>query len=80
MSGPREERERVRSGAREGVRLRYVLVELLLLLLVADAEVEVEGGLMLREAAEALPEGGPENRNGGGAREGCGVEGESVAI
>lgn len=42
--------------------------------------MEVEGGLMLREAAEALPERGPEKRNGGGAREGCAVEGESVAI
>lgn len=80
VSGPREERERVRSGAREGVWLRWVVVGLLLLLLVVVVEVEVEGGLMLREAAEALPEGGPEKRNGGGAREGCGVEGESVAI
>lgn len=53
---------------------------LLLLLLVVVVEVDVEGGLMLREAAEALPEGGPEKRNGGGAREGCGVEGGSVAI
>lgn len=53
---------------------------LLFLLLAVVIEVEVEGGLMLRETAEALPEGGPEKRNGGGAREGCGVEGESVAI
>lgn len=30
----------------------------------------MERGLMLREAAEALPDGGPEKRNGGGAREG----------
>lgn len=80
MSGPREERERVRSGAREGVCFRWVYVGLLLLLPVVVFEVEVEGGLMLRDAAEALPEGGPEKRNGGGAREGCGVDGESVAI
>lgn len=79
VSGPREERERLRGGARGGVWLRRVLVGLLLLLLVVVVEMEVEG-LMLREAAEALPEGGPEKRNGGGAREGCGVEGESVAI
>lgn len=80
VSGSREEWERVRSGDREGVWLRWVLVGLLLLLLVVVIEVEVEGGLMLREAAEALPEGGPEKRNGGGAREGCGFGGESVAI
>lgn len=82
VSGSREEweRERVRSGDREGVWLRWVLVGLLLLLLVVVIEVGVEGGLMLREAAEALPEGGPEKRNGGGAREGCRFGGESVAI
>lgn len=73
LSGSRKERERVRSGAREGV-------DVLLLLLAVFILVEVEGGLRLREAAEALPEGGPEKRNGGGAREGCGVEGERVAI
>lgn len=80
LSGSRKERERVRSGAREGVWLRWELVDVLLLLLAVFILVEVEGGLRLREAAEALPEGGPEKRNGGGAREGCGVEGESVAI
>lgn len=82
MSGSREERERERvwSGAREGVWLRWALVGLLPLLLVVVIEEEMEGGWMLREAAEALPEGGPEKRNGGGAREGCRFGGESVAI